>query len=53
MKEGFFAYMDTHKIGMIDYQTFLTVMNKSIYMNNQQVEEDNWQWEFQAISRIR
>ena len=30
---------------MIDYETFLTTMNKTISMNNQVMEEDNWTWE--------
>ena len=30
-KEGFFAYMDIKKIGMIDFKTFLITMNKPIY----------------------
>lgn len=42
--------MDIQKIGMIDYETFLVTMNKSIFLKNIHLKtEDNWEWENKAI----
>ena len=53
VKDGFFAACDKLKIGMIDYNNFLKVMNKSFVQEDVAVEYDNFNWEMEMQMRMR
>jgi len=51
--EGFFAYIDKQKIGVLDLESFLKVMKKSIYVKERKEIEDNFDWPINMIKRIQ
>ncbi len=51
--EGFFAYIDKQKIGVIDLESFLKVMKKSIYVKERKEVEDNFDWPINMTKRIQ
>ena len=53
MKEGFFAYLDNMRIGMVDYPRFLTVMKKQPSEKLQAEFEDNWDWQSDVIYKLK
>ena len=52
-KDGFFAFIDKQKIGIIDMKTFLRYISKSIVQKMQPVTEDDWDWELEILFKIR
>ncbi|CAD8157187.1 unnamed protein product [Paramecium pentaurelia] len=52
-KDGFFAFMDKQRIGLIDLNTFLKFMSKSIIQQMPQLSEDDWDWELEILIKIR
>ncbi len=53
IKEGLFSYFDRQKIGLIDYQQFLKVMKKVLFIKEIRTTEDNWKWQEEVIDKIR
>ena len=45
--------MDKQKIGMINYSTFLETLNKSLFIENAKVSDDNFEWVYETIDKIR
>lgn len=64
-KDGFFAFMDKQRIGLIDLNTFLKYIGKSIIQKMpdvklfiypiifNQLNEDDWDWELEILFKIR
>ncbi|CAK76335.1 unnamed protein product (macronuclear) [Paramecium tetraurelia] len=52
-KDGFFAFMDKQKIGLIDLNTFVKFLSKSIIQQMPQLSEDDWDWELEILFKIR
>ncbi|CAD8069030.1 unnamed protein product [Paramecium sonneborni] len=52
-KDGFFAFMDKQRIGLIDLNTFLRFLSKSIIQQMPQLSEDDWDWELEILFKIR
>ncbi|CAD8159524.1 unnamed protein product [Paramecium octaurelia] len=52
-KDGFFAFMDKQRIGLIDLNTFAKFMSKSIIQQMPQLSEDDWDWELEILFKIR
>ncbi|CAK62279.1 unnamed protein product (macronuclear) [Paramecium tetraurelia] len=52
-KDGFFAFMDKQRIGLIDLNTFVKFMSKSIIQQMPSLSEDDWDWELEILFKIR
>ncbi|KAM3134464.1 hypothetical protein pb186bvf_013430 [Paramecium bursaria] len=52
-KDGFFAFMDKQKIGLIDFNTFNRYLGKSIIKKMPNLTEDDWDWEMEILFKIR
>lgn len=52
-KDGFFAFMDKQRIGLVDLNTFLKYVGKSIVQKMAPVEEDDFDWELEILFKIR
>ena len=52
-KDGFFSFIDKKQIGLIDLNTFLRAITKSIVQKMPDVEEDNFDWELEILFKIR
>lgn len=52
-KDGFFAFMDKQKIGLIDQNTFVRYMGKSIIKKMAGITEDDWDWEMEVLFKVR
>ena len=44
VKEGIFSYLDRLKVGMVDFNTFKELMNKTLFIQEIRTTEDNWNW---------
>ncbi|EGR32182.1 hypothetical protein IMG5_093060 [Ichthyophthirius multifiliis] len=53
IKDGFFSYMDKLSIGMVDLNSFLKIMQKSLITKDQQIKEDSFDWETKMLQEIR
>lgn len=53
VKEGLFSYFDRQKVGLIDYPTFLRIMNKVLFMKEVRTRDDNWDWQEEVIKKLR
>lgn len=53
VKEGLFSYFDRQKVGLIDYPTFLRIMNKVLFMKEVRTKDDNWDWQEEVINKLR
>lgn len=53
IKEGFFSYLDTMRIGIVDYPRFLSVMKKTQDEKMIGELEDNWEWQNKIISKMK
>lgn len=51
--KGLFAYFDRQRIGMIDFANFLKVMKKSVLDHMTEGQEDNFDWSYGIIDKIR
>jgi Ca2+-binding EF-hand superfamily protein len=52
-KDGFFAFMDRKQIGLIDLNTFLRNIGKSIVQKMPELQEDDFDWELEILFKIR
>jgi len=52
IKEGLFVYFDDLKIGMFDYQRFLSIMNTKSLKNTDASKQDNWLWQEEIIRKM-
>ena len=53
VKEQLFALMDVNKIGMVDYNSFLSVMKRTAVSPPEVRVEDNFNWEYEMIDKIK
>lgn len=53
VKEQLFALMDVNKIGMVDYNAFLTVLKMTPVSAKVVRVNDNFDWEYDMINRIK
>lgn len=53
VKEQLFALMDTNKIGMVDYQSFLNVLKRTPVTIKEVRVEDNFNWELEMVQKIK
>jgi Ca2+-binding EF-hand superfamily protein len=53
IKEQLFALMDVNKIGMVDYDSFLSTMKRSAVTPNIVRVEDNFNWEYEMVDKIK
>lgn len=53
VKDGFFAFMDQEHIGMVDLSHFLKAMNMSEGIKEPAVTPDNFNWQMDAVIKIR
>jgi Ca2+-binding EF-hand superfamily protein len=53
IKERLFALMDENNIGMVDYNSFLSVMKKTPVAPKKVKIADNFNWEYQMIEKIK
>ncbi len=52
IKEGFFAYLDVLKIGMIDYPHFLMIIKKPLN-SKKVIINDSFDWQSSILSKLR
>jgi Ca2+-binding EF-hand superfamily protein len=52
-KDGFFAYLDKQKIGLVDPKDVLKILKKTAIDKNIDVTEDNFDWQNDVIKKIR
>ena len=53
VKEGLFSFFDRQNVGLIDYSTFLKIMNKVLFMKEVRTLEDSWEWQEEVIRKMR
>lgn len=53
VKEQLFALMDVNKIGMIDYESFLSTLKKTAVSAKVIRVNDNFNWEYEMIQKIK
>ena len=53
VKEKLFALMDKNEIGLVDYQSFLEVINLSSAFKLTKQNDDNFDWENGVIDKIQ
>ena len=51
--EGVFSRMDALNIGMVDMKNFLKTMEKPVMTRVAAVHNDNYDWQFNALNKIR
>lgn len=53
VKEQLFALMDVNNIGMMDYQSFLSVLKRTPVSIKEIRVEDNFNWEVEMVNKIK